>query len=190
MIKLSRDPIINVVHNGIKQDIRVLLDNKRYRGVLILVYSGIDTMAFLGIPESQVEVKPSDFINWGDKYIEFSCDEQVTGEELYSARCGILHTYSPHSRSSRSGKCRIIGYMDKGVPEVRYNPQKSKDLVMVSIPALVNALFAGVDGFLIDLYSNSEKARIADARFRNLLHQLPAKKGVINVQQRHAPDRR
>jgi hypothetical protein len=175
MTELSKDPIINVVHKGIKEDIRVLLSVKRYRGVLILVYSGIDTMAFIGMPEGQVEVKSQDFIEWADKYIRFPCTEQVTGEELYGARCGILHTYTPHSRLSRAGKCRILGYMDKGVPEVRYNPQKSTELVMVSVPAIVDAFFSGIDKFLIDLYTEKQKARVADERFKQLFHELPAK---------------
>jgi len=176
MTNLSRDPIINVVHNGIKEDIRVLLSAKRYRGVLILVYSGMDTMAFLAMPENQVEVKSQDFIAWADKYIGFPCNEKVTGEELYGARCGILHTYTPHSRLSRAGKCRILGYMDKGVPEVRYNPHKSTELVMVSVPALVDAFFSGIDKFLVDLYSDTQKARVTDFRFKQLFHELPAKK--------------
>ena len=189
MTELSRDPIVNVVHNGIKEDIRVLLSNKRYRGVLILVYCGIDTMAFIGMPEGQVEVKSQDFIEWADKYIRFPCADQVTGDELYGARCGILHTYTPNSRLSRAGKCRMLGYMDKGVPEVRYNPQKSRELVMVSVPAIADAFLSGVDKFLIDLYSDKQRARVADERFKQLFQELPAKKRNRISQQSASPDR-
>lgn len=33
---LSRDPIINVIENGFKRDIIVLLENKCYRGALTM----------------------------------------------------------------------------------------------------------------------------------------------------------
>jgi hypothetical protein len=176
MTDLSKDPVINIINNGIKRDIRVLLENRGYRGAVILIYSGIDVMASLGMPEGQVDVKRDDFISWADRYIKFPCDEQVTGEELYGARCGFLHTYTPHSKLSRVGKCRILSYADKSIPEVRYNPHISKELVIVSVPAFAEAFFVGVDTFLVDIYSSSEKARVADERFKNLFKALPAKK--------------
>ena len=175
MTDLSRDPIVNVVHNGIKRCIRVLLEQECYRGALILVYSGIDTMAYLGMPASQTEVSSRDFIAWADKYISFPCKEQVTGEEFYGARCGMLHTYTPYSRSSRSGG-RILGYMDVSVPEVRPHPEKPRTLVLVSISALVEAFLDGVDTFLVDLYADKDRAKVADGRFQKSFHLLPAKK--------------
>ena len=174
MTELTRDPVFNIIHNCIKRSIRILLANECFRGAILLIYSGIDTMAFLDMPCNQKEVQSKDFIKWADRYIRFPCNEQLTGEEMYSARCGMLHSYSPYSRSTRDGRCRIVGYVDKSVPEIRYDPNVSKELVLVSVVALSEAFFLGVDQFLIDLYSDAKKAATADERFNFLVQCLPA----------------
>ena len=86
----------------------------------------------------------------------------------------MLHTYGVESRMSNSGTCRMIGYMDKGVPEVRYNPSIKKDLVMVSIPGIKDALFAGIDKFLVDSFANKAKAPIVEERLKKFVLYIPS----------------
>jgi len=133
----------------------------------------MDTMAYLDMPSDQQDVKKTDFVRWAERYIRFPSPEQLTGLELYGARCAMLHRYSVASRLSREGQCRQIAYMDKSVPEVRSNPAISTDLVLVSVPGLAQAFFDGVDTFLIDLFSDIKKAPIAEERLRKLVHDLP-----------------
>ena len=130
-------------------------------------------MAYLDMPAGQEDVTRTDFVRWVERYIRFPCAEQLTGLELYGARCGMLHSYSVASNLSRQGKCRQIGYMGKSVPEVRSNPAVSTDLVLVSVPGLAQAFFDGVDTFLIALFSDTKKALIAGERLRKLVHHLP-----------------
>lgn len=173
MKDFSLDPIINVVHNGIKEGIRIALANKCYGSAVILILSAIDTMAYLSMPENQDDVQRNNFVEWVNKYIKFSCKEQITGLDLYGARCGMLHNYSTQSKLSREGKCRQIGYMDKSIPEVIYKPEISKELVMVSIEALADTFFKGIDQFLIDLFLDKNKSIIAEKRFDKIVHTLP-----------------
>ncbi len=179
MSNFSRDPIINVVHNGIKEGIRAAIDNKCFGSAVVLILSGIDTMAYLNMPQTQQDVQKKDFVDWSEKYIIFPCKEQLTGLDFYSARCGMLHTYSVHSRLSREGKCRKIGYMDKSIPEVIYNSVVSKELVMVSIEGLVKAFFEGIDKFLIDLFSDKLKSKTVEERFKKIVHTLPYRDNKI-----------
>ena len=175
MTDLSRDPIINIVHNGIKRGISVVLENKCFGASVILIYSGIDAMAYLGTPCGQEDVRPEDFVDWAERYIRFPCQEQLTGLDLYGARCAMLHTYSTTSRLSRKRKCRQVGYVDKSVPEVIYEPQVSTQLVMISIEALKEAFFHAVDRFLMDLFSDPERAKAAEECLSKLVTQLPYK---------------
>jgi hypothetical protein len=39
-------------------------------------------MAFLGMPENQIDVTRQDFIQWVDRYIHFPCKEQLSGLDL------------------------------------------------------------------------------------------------------------
>ena len=170
MNSLKRDPIINVIHNGIKRGIEVAVKNHCYVDAAILVYSGIDSMAYLGMPELQDDVERKDFIDWADRYIDIAVTDAPTGLEYYAARCGVVHTHSASSRLFRSGKVRMLFYSSEPDPPIRFDPSIDSTFVVVSVPVLVQAFFAGVDRFIVDLYKDKERARIADDRFKNILH--------------------
>ena len=175
MADLANDPIINVVHNGIKKPIRLLLEADCLPAALALTFSGIDIMAFLAMPAGQEEVTRADFADWCDRYIQFSGKEQVSGLEFYGARCGLLHTHSPLSLLSKQGKVRVIIYADRLEPPIKFDPAISPSVVMVSIAALVDAFFAGVDRFLIDIFKDPERGKRVDNRFQRLFHTYPFK---------------
>jgi hypothetical protein len=172
----NSDPIINSINNGIKRGIQVAFDNKCFGSTVILLYSGIDVMAYINMPAKQEDVTRNDFIDWSDKYIKFSCKEQLTGKDLYGARCAMLHNYSVFSRMSRNSECRTIGYMDHSIPEVIFNPSVSNSLVLVSIKALVEAFSNGIDKYLVDLFSDNNKKVLAEERLKNLVHTFPLNK--------------
>lgn len=180
MSDLSQDPLINAVDNGIKRGIRVAIENKCLGSAVILILSGIDTMAYIAMPDSQDDVTRGDFVRWADQYIKFPCREQLTGWDLYGARCAMLHNYGTASGLSRNGKCRQIGYMGKSVPEVQFNPNVSNVLVLVSVPALGDAFFSGVDKFLLALFTDKEKAPIAEERLKKLVQAIPLRKESVD----------
>jgi len=173
MTDRNHDPIVNVVLNGIKHPIKVLLEHDCFPAAVTLTYSGMDAMAFLEMPPRQTEVTGDDFVRWVERYIHFPCREQVSGLDLYGARCSVLHSHGVRSRLSRQGKCRMVGYADHMIPEVRFDPNVSTDLVIVSIRALADAFFAGIDKFLVDLFSDAAKASVAEARLKWMNHTLP-----------------
>jgi hypothetical protein len=170
----SQDPIINVIHNGIRRGIDVSIQNECWGSAVILILSAIDAMAYLAMPESQDDVTKTDFINWVEKYIQFPGKEQLTGADLYGARCAMLHNFGAQSKMSREGKCRLIMWMDDAVPPIRFRPEVSTGHVMVSIVALRHALFSGIDRFLVNVYKDprSKEARLADQRFQSLVHKM------------------
>ena len=173
MSDLSKDAVVNAINGGIRRGIQVAIDNGCFGSAVILILSGMDAMAFLGMPKGQEDVTKEDFISWASRYIKFPCKEQLSGADMYGARCGMLHNYSAYSRMTRNNECRIIGYMDKSVPEVRYNPEVSKELVLVSVPALAEAFFKGIAQFLVELFSDSKRAQLGEERLRKLVHCLP-----------------
>jgi hypothetical protein len=167
--------LINAIHNGIKRGIRVALENGCLGSAVILILCGIDAVAYLAMPASQEDVTRTDFVRWVDRYIKFPCKEQLTGLDLYGARCAMLHNYGVASDLSRKGKCRQIVYMDISVPEVRYEHNVSRDVVLVSVPALADAFFSGVDKSLVDLFLDKKKAPIAEQRLEKLVQNIPFK---------------
>ena len=172
MSDVTKESIANVIHAGIKHGIEVLLEQKCYGSAVILIYAGMDAMAFLSLPEGRQDVIGDDFIRWTEQYIHFSCREQLTGLDLYGARCGMVHNYSIMSRLSRQGKCRQIGYVDQSDPEGIYDPHTDRDFVMISITGLADTFLKGVDRFVIDVFGNPIRAPLARKRLSHLVHYV------------------
>jgi hypothetical protein len=149
MSDLSTDFVTSVIHRQMKAAIRLLVEAKCWSSAAVLIYSGMDTMAWLSMPTGQAGVTRSAFIRWAEHYISFPCKEQLSGEDLYGARCAMVHQYGVESNLSRQGQCRMVGYMNKAIPEVRFQPDVHQTLVLVSVPALAEAFFAGVDRWLL-----------------------------------------
>lgn len=175
MLSILGDSLHKVVQDGIKEDIESALRNGRFRAGLVLLYAGIDSMAWLGLPVGQDDVRGSDFIAWADRYIRFPCAQQVTGEEMYSARCALLHTSGIESKKTRARLCRMIGYADQSVPEVRFDPRIEPTFVIVSIEGLKTAFFKGVNDFLISSFASAEKRPRVEARLEKMVQTFPFK---------------
>jgi hypothetical protein len=173
--KFSQDPIINVIHNSIREGINVTIEQECDASAVILMLSAIDAMAYLVMPEGQEDVRQQDFISWADQYIQFPGKYQLTGADLYGARCAMLHSFGAQSKMSRKGECRVILWMDDSDPPIVFRPELQPGHVMVSILALRDALFKGMDRFLVNLYKNpnSQAAKLADKRFQSFVHRMP-----------------
>ena len=182
-MQFSQDPIINVIHNSIRKGINVTLENECDASAIILMLSAIDAMAYLAMPEGQTDVRSDDFISWADRYIRFPGKEQLTGPDIYGARCAMLHSFGAQSKMSRNGQCRVILWMDEAIPPIIFRPEVQVGYVMVSIAALKDALFGGMDRFLINLYKdpNSKEAKLADKRFQSFVHRTPTEQVMPKV---------
>lgn len=162
----------NVVEAGIKRDVRVALENSCLRGALILIYAGIDAMASLGMPSDRSRATRADFISWCDAYMSFPGSEQLTGVDLYGARCGLLHTYSAYSEQSDTGRCRKLVYNDRPDPPFLFCSKTKPDIVIVPIRTLAQSFFAAIDRFTSDLAAVPARQALADDRLRKVLHVL------------------
>lgn len=90
----------NIINEGVLRGISVALDNKCYGSSVVLIYAGIDAMAFLSMPDKQEDVTRKDFVDWVDAFLKFNSANEVSGLELYGARCGMVHNYGVFSRLS------------------------------------------------------------------------------------------
>lgn len=172
------ESLLNVVRDGIVKDVNDAWERKSLRATLILVYSGIDAMAYLTMPQGKDKVTREDFIAWAEKYLRFrDADKKPTltlpGIELYAARCGLVHTYSAEADLHKQGKVkRKVGYGDEFLPEVA-DKEDVEDLVMVSIRGLVDAFNLGVAATLTDLKGDEEKRKQFASRLEKMVHELP-----------------
>ena len=109
------------------------LAKERILPCLILLYCGIDIIASLEdkAPKVRGEKLPTrspamatasrhSFERWVNRYLLKAGHFSFSARDLYSARCGIIHSYSPESDLYRSGRARIICYA--------YGPDTLQDL--------------------------------------------------------------
>lgn len=145
---------------------------------LTLVYSTIDIAGWLHGTEKQ---KVGDrFTEWVDKYLLPGSNLKCNALTLYGARCGVVHSFSPESDLSASGKVLKIAYAwkpslaseleelvaanlemlrQRGVEE-----DPNDYFVAVQGEDLVEALRKGVTTFLEDINLNPEKAAATYAK--------------------------
>ncbi len=159
-MQLAEDPLINAIYQGIKRGIQVTYNNECYRACLILIYCGIDAMSYLNMPTNQAEVHADDFIQWVEEYLSPNLKNsttQVTGKELYIARCAVVHTYGVEALKTKSGSARAIGYMIGGRQSTVWDATVTPNLILLRLETLRDAFFTAIDRFLIEGYADKQK---------------------------------
>lgn len=144
-----------------------LAASKSHDGALILAFSLVDTLGLINAPASKVDADQSTFRAWLDEYLLPLPDETVTSDDLWSARCGIVHALSHESRHARKGRARLVlwrrdftaGPRDpswsrhlelaiQSVPGIIRHPWNASQLCVVSLDGFLDALEMGLERFL------------------------------------------
>ena len=173
---MDRDEIRHTIDFQLKQPIAMCIRGKYYRAALILIYSGMDAMSNLIRNLKKRENNRDDFVEWvrGYLHIQGEHQTQITPEEWWSSRCGLIHTQTYLSRDVSNGKCRIITFMN-GLenPTIRYNKSIDPSQINVSIIALEESFLIGVDKTINALQNNAALASVAEERLRKLYINVP-----------------
>jgi len=139
--------------------IDLCLKNQFIVPTLILIYSGIDSVAWLGLPPDKDDVGRKNFIDWADNYMECEQKLGVRGIDLYAARCGVLHTHTADSRLSREQSATRIFYAngDRDPDEANaINRQLGLSEVVIKIEDLFGAFSHGLNRFGEAVTANKE----------------------------------
>ena len=88
--------------------IEACIQKRLIQPALILIYSGIDTAGWLG--SDKPNASRTTFIDWVERYLLKAKPLACTAVDLYAARCGLLHTFTPDSKLSSEGEARRICY--------------------------------------------------------------------------------
>ena len=131
----------------------------------------MDAMAFLSMREEKQKVGRSDFKNWVKKYMKTDSSQpyQYHEEDLYGARCGIVHTYGAESDLSNKNKRKKIVYKPNCLKHF-YNPTKHPDLVVLGVDLFIRDFYDAVDKFLADIEKDENLRKRVEARLPSLFH--------------------
>jgi hypothetical protein len=140
--------------------IEICIEKKLIGPALILIYSGIDTMGWLNSTEKNAT--RNSFMNWVDTYLLKAKPLPCTSLDLYAARCGLLHSFTPDSQLSSSGRARYINYawgtaIVQDLQRTIDVANKSDECVAIHIKDLYEAWRLGVLKFTEELENDPEK---------------------------------
>jgi len=156
---------------------------------LLLLYAGIDIMAWLNRPESHIDVQRSVFIGWADKYLLPGTGLACSAIDLYAARCSLLHSYTADSRLSREGRAKQIFYTWGTVCaedlQERIDNVETLSAVAVHVEHLFHAFRIGVGRFKQSLSNDPEKANLVYERAGKFFSHVPP--SIVNAASPNAP---
>ncbi len=108
-------PWVRAAHESLNQPFQQLLramalcvEHQLHTPTLVLLYSAIDTAAWLGAEEPPGIVRER-FVRWVDRYVVAALTPpRCTAVELYAARCGVVHTMTATSNLTGRGVRKVI----------------------------------------------------------------------------------
>lgn len=159
---------------GIFAGMHACISRRCIGSALVLCYSAIDHLSWLNLPPGRVEVGPQDFIKFADKYVIPDSSVDCTGIDLYGARCGLLHTYTPESGLTMRGKATPIGYSwgtEPAIPRQQLQQAGAK-WVMVHVETLCQAVERGALKFWSNVEGDTQKLSVVNQRAQKLLRHL------------------
>lgn len=149
----------------------------------ILLYASIDILASLTRPDGQQDTDGGVFKKWVDTYLLPESGLSCTASDIWGARCGILHTYTMQSKSSREGKARELLYISDGrlarIAQSTLDPE-AESKVVINLSDLLNAYFKAATTFVA--------AVMHDEQLRKRAFQHASKLIVHQQQPRQAYD--
>jgi len=143
----------------------------------MLLYGGIDAMAYYAMPATnpdgtpKEDVKSADFIDWVNKYLLPGSSMECTAEEVYAARCSWLHSHGFQARLNRMTSARMICYANAGreVAEMnrRFNQTNpTHTAVFVDQDEMLLRFFAGARACWQDIQFDPAMRANAENRLR------------------------
>lgn len=151
--------------------VRKLENDGLFMPALILTYSSIDIVAALDRPEHTASTSGAVFKAWVTDYLLKNSELTCTAEEIWGARCGLLHTHTLDSDRSRAGSVRTVSLVKSLKPDVirfiqREFDNQGTNTVVIDYDTFVSSFVFGVARFLESFRSDPTK------RKRVLQHSL------------------
>jgi hypothetical protein len=170
------DPELNEVVNGERgmlRGIEVVLSEQCLVSAVGLMFAAIDALSALTRPIDSADTSRSVFIDWTTRYLEPEKRLACTAEELYAARCGVLHTYSADSRLARTNGTRRLVYEWERGPRADEAAELPDNAIRVRVEALHRALRKAVHQFIIDAEMDPDTKQRVSCHLPSMLCYKP-----------------
>ena len=133
------DEVVNG-KRGMMEGIRVVLEAKCLVSGVALMFAAMDALASLTRPVKVLETDRDHFIRWADSYLRPAESVGCSATDLYSARCGVLHTHSSGSRLQQHGEARHLIYEWRHGPDAGLAKPLPDGALVIQVEDLHEAL--------------------------------------------------
>lgn len=151
----------NVFRQNMQELLEVVEDcavRGRLLPCLTLLYSAIDVLGSLEKKENEGVKKT--FVRWVDQYMLSTHPLPCSALELYGARCGIVHTFTPHSTLSRKHREIIYAWGKADVTKLsEASLRLGRGEVALHVHDLIAAFKSGVSAYLKDVASDPQREK-------------------------------
>jgi hypothetical protein len=153
MDKPTDEEILTTGIGHFSDSIGILLKERRTLPALILLYAAIDSLGSLLRPETKPDTDGTYFKKWADDYVINPSRPKFKSEDLWAARCGLLHQYTPSSKLSREGRAQQLHYFRTNgntiPPAMQYafKEIEKQGKILVDVDVLFEAFTKGVHRF-------------------------------------------
>jgi len=153
--------VLSARMNEFTISVKLLLDAAHTLPALVMLYAAIDILGSLLRPESESDTKGEYFKKWVDDYMIGHLQVAFTSEDLWAARCGLLHTHTASSTLSRQGKARQLHYFraqGASLPLAMQHAMKeasAQGKLFADVDAFYTAFADGTQRFLAAVQSNA-----------------------------------
>lgn len=133
---------------GMLRGIKACVDQQCLVSAVTLMFTSIDAISALTRPVNQPETDSETFRTWVDRFLHPESRLNCTAQDLWAARCGVLHTYSPEApRAANRGARRIYYQWREGPPAdaIRSLPEGS---IVINIEDLHEAVTDAVIAYM------------------------------------------
>lgn len=156
----------------------------KWEPTIALVFVTIDSMAWLERSPTRSDVTRTDFIDWVERHMIPDSHLPCTADELYSARCGMLHSITADSRRQREDRANIrkvyfvrarAGEADAVDALLTVQFAEPRLPVYVNVDHLVASLKRALEGFSSHLNDDEPKWRLVASR----VHSSYLSRGIL-----------
>lgn len=149
LIEPKLDEVVNG-KRGMLVGIQTCLRSECLVSAITLMFSSIDALAALTRPIGQQLTDSAVFKAWANRYIKPESELGCTAEDLWGARCGVLHLYSPDSTLLRRNEARRIYYQWEAGPAADVARAIPGGSLVITVETLHQAVVQAIHDFIVD----------------------------------------
>lgn len=164
-------PTLDRAFSQVREAADMLLAKELPLPTLILLYAMIDTLGWANRPEGKESSDRTDFMAWVNTFLLPGNGISATAEDLYAARCAVVHAHSFESSMSKAGKARRILY-SYGKADHRILEQLAVNHAATEVALKIETLISALDTAYIEF----KNALAANPQHAQLVNERVAKK--------------